>query len=273
MTKDRFAARRYGSDGIGRTAGVVAPLGQPGLAGGDPGAPFGINPLVSSHFMVSMQATTCMRAPRSSPQRPLPAKAGAARTTEDRLIDAAGRIFARDGLEAATTRDIARDAGLNEVTLFRHFGTKEGVLAAVVRRTFGPGERAYRMPDTGDLREDLREFARQYEQALRKNLALVRTCVGEIHRHRDYAGRVLQAIFQPLRADLIARLEKARAQRKILLSTDAAITADLLSGMILSGVLRDTNKLKRRGYTAQRYRAACVDVLWSAVAGPGGRPA
>jgi AcrR family transcriptional regulator len=214
-----------------------------------------------------------MRAPRSHPHRPLPIKVGTARSTEDRLIDAAGRIFARDGLEAATTRDIARDAGLNEVTLFRHFGTKEGVLAAVVRRTFGPGERAERMPDTGDLRADLSEFARQYERALRRNLALVRTCVGEIHRHRDYAARVLQAIFQPLRADLIARLEKARAERSILLSTEPEIAADLLSGMILSGVLRDTAKLKRRGYTALRYRAACVDVLWTAVAGPGARPA
>jgi AcrR family transcriptional regulator len=214
-----------------------------------------------------------MRAPRSTSPRLTAARSGPGRSTEDRLIDAAGLVFARDGLEAATTRAIARTAGLNEVTLFRHFGTKEGVLAAVVRRTFGPSERSSRMPDTADLRADLREFAQQYEKALRKNLALVRTCVGEIHRHRDYARRVLQAIFQPLRADLITRLAKARAQRKILLATDPEIMADLLSGMILSGVLRDTAKLKRRGYTAPAYRAACVDVLWTALIGSEARRA
>ena len=201
------------------------------------------------------------RVPSRAPRPP-----AAPRRTEDRLIEAAGRIFARDGLEAATTRAIARDAGLNEVTLFRHFGTKEGVLAAVVRRAFGPGQQPPRMPDTGDLPADLREFSRQYETALRRNLPLVRTFVGEIHRHRDYAGRVLEAIFQPLRADLIARLERARAEGRILASADAEITADLLSGMIFTGVLRETMALKARGYTAERYRDACVDILWTALA-------
>jgi AcrR family transcriptional regulator len=187
--------------------------------------------------------------------------------TADRLVAAAGRIFARDGLEAATTRAIAREAGLNEVTLFRHFGTKEGVRAAVVRRAYGPAEQPPRMPDTGDLRADLRKFTVQYEAVLRVNLPLVRTFIGEIHRHRDYASCVLQGIFQPLRADLIARLKSAQASGELLTVVDAEIAADLLSGMILSGVLRDTSALKRRRYPASRYRTACVDVLWTALTG------
>src|SRR5665213_2176571 len=94
-----------------------------------------------------------------------PSRRPRVRSTADRLIDAAERIFARDGLEAATTRAIARAAGCNEVTLFRHFGTKDGILAAVVRQTCGSGEPASRLPDTGDLPADLKEFTRQYEAA------------------------------------------------------------------------------------------------------------
>ena len=48
------------------------------------------------------------------------------------LLSAAARVFARDGLAGATTRAISREAGVNEVTLFRTFGTKEHLITAVV---------------------------------------------------------------------------------------------------------------------------------------------
>jgi len=203
---------------------------------------------------------------RHPPARRSPAKPALSRDTEERLIAAAGRIFARDGLDAATTRAIARDAGMNEVTLFRHFGTKAGILAAVVRRTCGAG-RPPRMPDTGGLAADLGEFAREYEAALRAHLPLIRTFVGEVHRHRDYAQRILYGIFQPWRAELIARLERAQARGEIRAFAGAEIAADQLSGMIFAGVLREAAPLKRRGYTPARYREACVAVLWAALTG------
>src|ERR1700757_4369152 len=88
---------------------------------------------------------------------------GAAR---QRLLDAAARVFARDGLDGATTRAIAREARVNEVTLFRLFQSKENLLAAVVGCTFdGPKTgRAPALPAaTGDLRKDLTNYARLYE--------------------------------------------------------------------------------------------------------------
>jgi AcrR family transcriptional regulator len=194
-----------------------------------------------------------------------PAKAARPRGTADRLIDAAGRIFARDGLEAATTRAIAREAGLNEVTLFRHFGTKAGVLAAVVQRTCGTGEPLVRMPDTGDLQADLQGFAHYYETALRANFPLIRTFIGEAERHHSYAQRVLHGIFLPLRADLVARLRRAQAAGEISASPEAEIAADLLSGMIFAGVLREAAALKRLAYTAARYHESCVAVFWTAL--------
>ncbi|MEH2432700.1 MAG: helix-turn-helix domain-containing protein, partial [Nostoc sp.] len=45
--------------------------------------------------------------------------------TRTRLIEAASQIFASLGVQGATTREIARVAGVNEVTLFRHFASKE----------------------------------------------------------------------------------------------------------------------------------------------------
>ncbi len=52
--------------------------------------------------------------------------------TEVRILEAAAQLFARYGFKAATTRDIAQLAGLNEVTLFRYFVHKPDLFWAAV---------------------------------------------------------------------------------------------------------------------------------------------
>ncbi len=67
---------------------------------------------------------------------PSPAMPRAPRKTDTRtrILDAAEKTFARSGWLGATTQEIARAAGVNEVTLFRHFGNKDRLLAAVFGR-------------------------------------------------------------------------------------------------------------------------------------------
>jgi AcrR family transcriptional regulator len=48
----------------------------------------------------------------------------------DRIIRAAWRCFEEKGYDGATTRAIAKAAGVNEVTLFRRFGDKAGLFTA-----------------------------------------------------------------------------------------------------------------------------------------------
>src|SRR3954470_21092793 len=100
-----------------------------------------------------MQVITCMQAKRlSSPA-----------ATRQRLLAAAARVYARVGLNGATTRAIAAEAGVNEVTLFRHFKSKDRLLTAVVGDNFGEknaGERFEAPLTTDDLRKDLLKLAR-----------------------------------------------------------------------------------------------------------------
>ncbi|HZZ57969.1 MAG TPA: TetR/AcrR family transcriptional regulator [Opitutaceae bacterium] len=180
--------------------------------------------------------------------------------TDARILAAAERTFAERGLDAATTRAIAKAAGVNEVTLFRRFGSKSSLLAAVVGKTFGRAADADAPLPSGSLRGDLEAFARRYEELLREHLLMVRTCIGEIHRHREYETRVLQSIFEPLRAALMIRLRAERAQ------VDPEIVADLLSAMILTAVLRDASRKKPRAYSAAQYRAAAIDAVLRLIA-------
>ncbi len=51
--------------------------------------------------------------------------------THQRVIQAALRLFGRQGYTATTTRQIAQEAGIAELTLFRHFGSKENLAVQV----------------------------------------------------------------------------------------------------------------------------------------------
>jgi len=54
----------------------------------------------------------------------------------ERLIDAAERLFARDGLAAVTMRQLAAELGVSPMTPYRYFADKEAILAAVRARGF-----------------------------------------------------------------------------------------------------------------------------------------
>ncbi len=51
--------------------------------------------------------------------------------THQRLIQVALRLFGRQGYVATSTRQIAQVAGTSELTLFRHFGSKENLAVQV----------------------------------------------------------------------------------------------------------------------------------------------
>lgn len=80
-------------------------------------------------------------------------------STEDRLLQAAREVFEEEGFRGATTRRIAARAGVNEVTLFRHFASKEELIAAALERRHAAAlERlaAVRLPEEpGDLEVEL----------------------------------------------------------------------------------------------------------------------
>jgi AcrR family transcriptional regulator len=182
------------------------------------------------------------------------------------LLTAASRVFARDGLEGATTRAISREAGVNEVTLFRLFGTKEHLIAAVVGSAFGAARGAAGPAIAArSLRDDLAQFARRYEDLLVANLPLIRTMIGEIHRHALCQHQALRGIFWPMRAALVKRLGLAFKAGEARAGLDPSIAADLLAGSIFSYVIRKSTPKMRRGYSASDYREACVDVFLNGI--------
>src|SRR6266481_6578371 len=68
----------------------------------------------------------------SDTERPLRADA---RRNRDRILQSARAVFAESGAEAQID-DVARHAGVGVGTVYRHFPTKQALLAELVRQTF-----------------------------------------------------------------------------------------------------------------------------------------
>ena len=54
------------------------------------------------------------------------------KSVEERILKAARIIFSKNGYHRSTTIKIAKEAGVNEITIFRKFKSKENLLIAVV---------------------------------------------------------------------------------------------------------------------------------------------
>ena len=59
------------------------------------------------------------------------------RETQERIFNAAERLFAEHGIDAVSTRDIIDAAGVNSGSIHYHFGTREQLIVALVERRAG----------------------------------------------------------------------------------------------------------------------------------------
>ena len=183
--------------------------------------------------------------------------------TRDRLLKAAVEIFATEGIAGATTREIARLAGVNEITLFRHFQSKEQLLKAVVHYITALQAEALDNQDewTQDLRLDLLHYGQIYSDHLEQYEALVRMFIGEAKRHPEEALRVTQEALMPLREKLTAYLKNGVKKGIVRSDLDLAIAIDSFTGMLLSRMLRHHISPISRGYSQGQYLEGCVDLF------------
>jgi AcrR family transcriptional regulator len=68
---------------------------------------------------------------------PAPATTEASADAEQRILDAAHRVFLRRGSAGARTQEIADEAGVNKALLHYYFRTKERLASAVFQRAAG----------------------------------------------------------------------------------------------------------------------------------------
>ncbi|WP_414571423.1 TetR/AcrR family transcriptional regulator [Nostoc sp. CCY 9925] len=183
--------------------------------------------------------------------------------TRKRLIEAASQVFAILGVQGATTREIARVAGVNEVTLFRHFTSKEQLLGAVIENVFALQIEALAHPQawTQDLKIDLKQYAQLYNTMLEAHEDLIRTFIGEAKRHPEAARQVIEEAAKPLREKLVAYLQSGQRRGMVKADVDPFPAVDMFTGMLLAGMLCRTAKFNQGNYNCEEYIETCVDIF------------
>jgi AcrR family transcriptional regulator len=97
-----------------------------------------------------------------------------------KILDAAQRVYAEHGFRGATTRRIAETAGVNEVTLFRIFGSKEALLEEAVRPNATRREVAVLTAEPVDPEAEITAWVGAQLAFLRARRALIRRTMSEI---------------------------------------------------------------------------------------------
>ena len=129
---------------------------------------------------------------------------GKAEATRKKLLDAGLKLISKRGYLGATTKDIAKKAGVAELTLFRHFSSKELLFQEIINGyTFLPALRGL-LPELKDLeyREAMLVLADKFLSRLYERRDFVRIMRMEMHlypsRVKDIYQNFIGEVYQTL---------------------------------------------------------------------------
>jgi len=155
--------------------------------------------------------------------------------TRDRILEASLKVFSRKGFIGATTKEIASQAEVAEITIFRLFSSKDKLVEEVIRHyTFQPILQEI-LPDLirMDHRQALEMIARRYLKRLEKRKAFIRILHAEGFQ---YSARVKSRYFRSMGESIhtLASYFLHCQQRGLLREFKPEIGAQAFLGMFFS---------------------------------------
>lgn len=185
--------------------------------------------------------------------------------SRDRLLEAAAQVFAESGFRGATTRRIAEVAGVNEVTLFRQFGSKSQLLAEAMSCVHPVCGR--QLPDEpGDVERELVEWSAAHLESMRGMAAVIRRTLAELDEHPELRAVISEAK-TPYHHQLVAYATRVcrpttAAQRDELRTAcsmlSSALFADAIGREVVPAAYPEGEQTAARKYVRQFLRMLCV---------------
>ncbi len=154
--------------------------------------------------------------------------------TRSTILNAAVQVFAQHGFRGSTTRRIADAAAVNEVTIFRYFGSKEALLQEAIR---GSDTNAFSKPlpeNPKDPLKELTEWCTAVVNHLHERSSVIRKCMGEVEERPELGDHTREA---PTRAtnELCAYFRRLRSHG----FTEEEFDANVASAMLIGSLFHD----------------------------------
>lgn len=116
-------------------------------------------------------------------------------STRKHLLAAGLGLLAEKGYQGSTAREIARVAGVTEVTLYRHFRSKDELFSAAIT------EEAARVTElipelSGNIEKDLCSLARYMNEQLSAERDRLIRVLPELSRHPEMLGQTVATAIQ-----------------------------------------------------------------------------
>jgi AcrR family transcriptional regulator len=112
--------------------------------------------------------------------------------TRTAILNAAVQVFSQHGFRGSTTRRIADAAEVNEVTIFRYFGSKEALLQEAISATGAVGIISPLPSDPVDPHSELADWASSIVRHLQSRRSVIRKCMGEIEERPELTARAAE---------------------------------------------------------------------------------
>lgn len=161
-------------------------------------------------------------------------------STKRALLDVTARLFAEHGWRGTTTRRIAEEAGVNEVTVFRHFRSKEALVDEAIREVAHEVHPDRALPEVPKaLRAELTEWSTGQHCRMKRYGPLIRTCLAEVGERPELATAVCDGSVTALH-DAVRYLGIARERGMIgAEGSIEAATVMLMNAIFMDAVTRD----------------------------------
>ncbi|QNP29520.1 TetR/AcrR family transcriptional regulator [Cylindrospermopsis curvispora] len=151
--------------------------------------------------------------------------------TRSRILIAALRLFASQGFDGTTTRDLAHAAGVAEGTLFRHFANKKAILVEVATNGWVEilTDLLTELSEMGSYKA-IAQVMRRRMWNMQKNVDLMRVCFMEVQFHPDLQDRIQTEVIDKMTSVAEAFFQTAM-DRGVYRQMDAKLVAKVFLGM------------------------------------------
>ena len=181
--------------------------------------------------------------------------------TSQRIIDAARNCFAQHGWLGTSTQEIARAAGVNEVTLFRHFGNKKRLFAAMCSGYIDAQREvlSQTVEQHASAEEILTRFAEVYFQTVGANPDYIRRMLGEMSQHPQEVRQVIIDMMKPMREQFMNILRDRQASGEIRADVNCEAAMESFIGMLFCNIVKP--RFSEPTYTQEEYIRFCVELF------------